>query len=87
MYNRLWVMCPVINGHTHCNMQRYKQLQQTTDHIIYECETLTKEREKLKTTALQKGSWPTNKKDLIRKHYRDFVKFINHIPFDKLNAE
>jgi hypothetical protein len=26
-------------------------------------------------------------KDLIRKHYRDFVKFINDIPFDKLNAE
>ena len=48
---------------------------------------LTKEREKLKTTALQKGSWPTNNKDLIRKHYRDFVKFINDITFNKLNAE
>ena len=61
--------------------------EQTTDHVIYECENLTKEREKLKPTALQKGSWPTNKKDLIREHYRDFVKFINEIPFDKLNAE
>ena len=61
--------------------------EQTTDHIIFECETLTKEREMLKTTALQEGSWPTNKKDLIRKHYRDFVKFINDIPFDTLNAE
>jgi hypothetical protein len=48
---------------------------------------LTKEREKLKTSALQKGSWPTNKKDLIRRHYRDFAKFINDIPFEKLNAE
>ena len=57
--------------------------EQTTDHVIYECEKLTKQREKLKT----KGSWPTNKKALIRKHYRDFVKFINEIPFDKLNAE
>jgi len=27
---------------------------QTTDHLIFECETLTKERDKLKTTALQK---------------------------------
>jgi len=61
--------------------------EKTTDHVIYECEKLTKEREKLKTTALQKGSWPTNKKDLIREHYTDFVKFINEIPFDKLNAE
>ena len=61
--------------------------EQTTEHVIYECETLTKDREKLKTTATQKGSWPANKKDLIRKHYRDFVKFINDILFDKLNAE
>ena len=35
--------------------------EQTTDHVIFECETLTKEREMLKTTALQKGSWPTKK--------------------------
>ena len=61
--------------------------KQTTEHLIYECEKLTKEREKMKTTALQKGSWPTKKKDLIREHYREFVKFINEIPFDKLNAE
>jgi hypothetical protein len=59
----------------------------TTDHIIFECESLTKEREKLKTTTLQKGNWPTNKKDLIRKHCKDFVKFINDSPFDKLNTE
>ena len=61
--------------------------EQTTDNVIFECETFTKEREKLKTTALHKGSWPTNKKDLIRKHYTDFAKFINKIPFAKLNAE
>jgi hypothetical protein len=60
---------------------------QTTDHLIVECEKLTKEREKLKTTAILKGNWLTNKKDLIRKHYKDFVKFINDIPFDKLNSE
>ena len=59
----------------------------TTEHLIYECEKLTKEREKLKKTALQKGSWPTKKKDLIREDYREFVKFIKEIPFDKLNAE
>jgi len=41
--------------------------EETTDHVIYECETLTKERKKLKTPVLQKGSWPTNKNDLIRK--------------------
>jgi len=40
--------------------------EQTTDHLIIEYETITKERERLKTTALQNGSWPTNKKALIR---------------------
>jgi hypothetical protein len=58
---------------------------QTTDHLIFECETLTEEGKNLKTTALQKGKWPINKKDLIRKHYREFVKFVNDIPFDNLN--
>jgi len=48
---------------------------------------ITKGRERLKMTALQNDSWPTNKKDLIRRHYRDFAKFVNNIPFDKLNAE
>jgi len=57
---------------------------QTTDHPIFECETLTKEREKLKTTALKKDKWPTNKKEIIRKCYKEFVKFINDIPFDIL---
>ena len=31
--------------------------EQTTEHLIYNCEKLTKEREKLTKTALQKGSW------------------------------
>jgi hypothetical protein len=48
---------------------------------------LTKEREKLKTPAQQKDRWPTNKQKPLRKHYRDFVKFINDIPFDKLTSE
>jgi hypothetical protein len=57
---------------------------QTTDHLIFECETPTKARKRLKTTALQEGNWPINKKDLIRKHHKEFVKFINDIPFDNL---
>jgi len=55
---------------------------QTTDHLISECETLTKEREKLKAPALQKNNWPTNKEELIREYCKEFVKFINDIPFD-----
>jgi len=83
-------------GKTIAYLHRFKIIQetfpcgtaeQTSDRLIFECETITKERERLKTTAVQTGSWPTNKKDLIRRHYRDFAKFVNDIPFDKLNAE
>jgi hypothetical protein len=49
----------------------YGKAVQTRDHLIFECETLTKERKNLKTTALQKDKWPINKKDLIRKHYKN----------------
>ena len=42
-----------------------------------------KREKKLKTTALQKDNWPINKKELIRKYYKEFVKLINDIPYDK----
>jgi hypothetical protein len=88
----------ILTGHgkTRAYLQRFKIIEeptcpcgtaeQTTDHVIFECEMLTKEK-KAKTSALQKGSWPTNKKDLIRRHYRDFVQLSTDIPFEKLNTE
>jgi len=59
---------------------------QTTDYLLFECELLNKERDRLKSTALKTNVWPTNKSDLITKHYKVFTKFINEIPFDKLNV-
>jgi len=67
--------CPCGNG------------DQTTDHIIYECERLTKERDRLMKTAVGANKWPIKKRDLIRRHYNEFTKFINEIQFDKLNVE
>jgi len=60
---------------------------QTTDHIIYACERLTKERDRLKRIATRTNKWPANKCDLIRRHYKEFTKLINEIQFDKLNVE
>ena len=97
--NRTQKFTAIVTGHgkTRAYLHRFKIIEeptcpcrtagQTTDHLIFECETITKERERLKTTVPQKSSWPTNKKNLIRRHYRDFAKFINDIPFDKLTAE
>jgi hypothetical protein len=65
----------VVTGHgkTKAYLHRFKIIEdptrtcgkavQTTDHLIFECETLTIERKKLKTTALQKDNWPINKKN------------------------
>ena len=86
----------IVTGHgkTKAYLHRFKMIEdptctcgkavQTTDHLIFECETLTKERKKLKTTALQKNKWPINKEELIRKYYKEFVKFVSDIPFDIL---
>jgi len=53
-------------GKTRAYLHRFKIIEeptcpcgtaeQTTDHLIFECEAITKERERLKTTALQNGS-------------------------------
>jgi hypothetical protein len=57
----------IVTGHgkTKAYLHRFKTIEeptcpcgtaeQTTNHLIFECETLTKEKEYLKTTALQKG--------------------------------
>jgi hypothetical protein len=55
---------------------------QTTEHVIYDCERLSKERDRLKRIAKRTNPWPINKRDLLRKHYKEFTEFINEIQFD-----
>jgi len=89
----------IVTGHgkTKAYLHRFKiaenatcpcgKMHQTTDHLIFECELLTKERNRLKSSISQTNRWPTNKKALKGKHYKDFTKFINEIPFEEINAE
>jgi len=56
---------------------------QTTDHLIFECELLNKKRDILKLSVLKTNDWPTNKRELIRKYFKEFTKFINEIPLIK----
>jgi len=84
------------NGKTRSYLHRFKIIEtptcpcgtrdQTTDHLLLECELLNQERDRLKSTPSKTNIWPTNKSDLIRKHYKVFTKFINGIPFDKLSV-
>jgi hypothetical protein len=57
--------------------------EQTSDHIIYDCDRLTKERDKLKAAITKTNTWPTNKGNLIKRHYSEFSKFINSISFEE----
>jgi len=57
---------------------------QTTDHLLYECELLKTQRYSLKTAVSKSGGWPTSKNNLISKHYQSFKRFVNSIPFDNL---
>jgi len=43
-----------------------------------------KREKKAEDNRPTKNNWPINKEELIRKYYKEFVKFINDIPFDNL---
>jgi len=61
---------------------------QTTDHLLFECELLRKERNDLTTNILKTNVWPISKPELTGKHFKAFYKFTNDISFDKLtNSE
>jgi hypothetical protein len=60
--------------------------KQTTDHIIYDCNRLTKERDKLKAAISKTNTWLTNKRNVIKRHYNEFSKFVNSTSFEELNA-
>ena len=88
----------IVTGHgiTRSYLHRFKIIEtptcscgtrdQTTDKLLFQCELLNKKRDRLKSTATKTVVWPTNKSDLIRKHYKVFTKFINEITFDILNV-
>jgi hypothetical protein len=60
---------------------------QTTEHIIYDCDRIKKERDRLRMAVMtKKNEWSTSKRNLIISHYNEFSKFINSISFDELNA-
>jgi len=84
------------HGKTKSYLHRFKIIEaptclcgtgdQTTDHLLFECELLNKERDILKLPVLKTNDWPTNKRDLIRKYFKEFTKFINKIPFNEINV-
>jgi len=61
-----------------------KQGDQTTDNLIYDCEILDKEREKLIAYTSREEDWPVRKCELVKKYIKQFTTFANSIDFEKL---
>jgi len=60
--------------------------EQTTDHILYDCELVKQERDKLKAEILRSENWPVTKDILINKYAKIFKKFVDSIPLEKLQS-
>jgi hypothetical protein len=58
---------------------------QTTDHLLWECELLSKQRKVLKNIITKAGGyWPLTNSDLENKHTKLFQMFVNSINFETL---
>jgi len=58
--------------------------EQTTDHILYDCESVKQERDKLKAEILRTENRPVSKDILTNKHTKIFNKFVDSISLEKL---
>jgi len=61
-----------------------KHGDQTTDHLIYDCEIPDKEREKLIAYTSREEYWPVRKCELVKKYLKQYTTFANSIDFEKL---
>jgi hypothetical protein len=59
---------------------------QTVDHLIYECNMTKTERAAL-LTNISPGAWPMEKRELLKKHTKQFTQFINSIDFEVMNSD
>ena len=82
------------HGKTKAYLHRFKIIEspecpcddgnQTVDHLIYECNKLQRERDKLIHNTSNQDKRPVEKSDLVKKHINHFIQFANSIDFEKL---
>jgi hypothetical protein len=61
-----------------------KRRDQTIDHILFDCELVEQEIDRLKAAVLQSENWPVSKDILINIYSKNFIKFMDSMSFDKL---
>jgi hypothetical protein len=52
--------------------------------MLYNCEIINRETDSLISRVEKTNKWPVDKRQLIRKHYQLFIKFVNTLSFDKI---
>jgi hypothetical protein len=85
------------HGKTNSYLHRFKIIKaptcpsgnsdQTIDHLLFYCQPLNKERNLLNQSIQKTNNWPTNKRELVGKHIKYFMKFTNEITLDEINVE
>jgi len=62
-----------------------KMSPQITNHLLWECELLRKQRQVLRNSISKAGiNWPITNSDLVNKYTKFFQKFVNTINFKTL---
>ena len=62
-----------------------KMSPQTTDHLLWECDLLKKQRQVLRNSITKAGgNWPITNSDLSNKYTKFFQRFVNSINFEIL---
>ena len=62
-----------------------KMSPQTTDHLLWECDLLKKQRQVLRNSITKTGgNWPITNSDLANKYTKFFQRFVNTINFESL---
>ena len=66
------IECPCANGN------------QTVNHLIYDCNKLNNEREKLIAQISKEDNWPIRKSKLVKIYLKQLIYFTNSIEYEKL---
>jgi hypothetical protein len=58
---------------------------QTVGRLIFQCNRLKNEREKLKNSELRVVNWPVSKNELTNRYLKQFIRYVNSMDLEKLN--
>ena len=64
-----------------------KRGEQTIDHILFDCELVEQERDRLQVAVLRSDNWTVSEDILINKYSKKLKKFTDNLSFDKIESK